>query len=115
MPRVNRDLQRRLEARRERTRPPAGDERRYRFASSGATDLVLPGEVSEAGPGALLGPTGQPLTRPQTLTPTRPARRASTEVHEVDYSYVPGDLRRIAIVLGGLLVLLVILSLVIRT
>lgn len=114
MPRVNRDLQRRLDARRERPRPAATGDRKYRFASSGATDLVLPGEESGRDPGSLLGPTGEPLTRAQPLTPTRPARRGSAEVHEVDYSYVQGDLRRIAIVMGGLLVLLVILSLVFR-
>jgi hypothetical protein len=48
------------------------------------------------------------------IAPRTPTARRRYVDYAADYAYVPGDLRRIVVVSGGLLVLLLALSLVIR-
>src|SRR5687767_14986042 len=72
MPRVNRDLQRRLAARRERERrrPPA--ERRYRFAPSDAVET--PAEAEDD----LFDGAPEMLPARESAAPGRPARTTRT-------------------------------------
>ena len=112
MPRVNRDLQRRLAARREREqrrRPTA--ERRYRFPSP--EQAVAP-EDAELGDGTEASTTETvepPRREARTAAATRgatarpPARTFADYASE--YAYVLGDLRRVAVVIGSLLVILI--------
>ncbi|HEY1246995.1 MAG TPA: hypothetical protein VGF29_19410 [Hyphomicrobiaceae bacterium] len=124
MPRVNRDLQRRLAARRERERRRP-TERRYNFATpepelideNGAdTDLdrsgldadtqVATSAPAERVPGsARSAPTG-------SATSTRGGVHAASRPfsdYKDEYAYVSRDLRRVAAVIGGLLVALIAL------
>lgn len=119
MPRVNRDLQRRMAARRERERRRPPTEQRYRFGSSGAT--VDPD--ASAGPrdiDTVSGPQTPPADSRAAVrsgTP-RPVPSAQSTAHRpfstyaADYAYVGRDLRRVAAVLGTLLAVLVVLYLV---
>jgi hypothetical protein len=128
MPRVNRDLQRRMAARRERERRRP-TERRYQFAPTGEPSV----EPEEAfGDGAPLAEetladveaNGGPMTEApppdrasRTLTRSgrgavaRPAPKPFSEYRD-EYRYVLSDLRRILLVIGSLLLVLIILSLV---
>jgi hypothetical protein len=129
MPRVNRDLQRRMAARRERERRRP-TERRYQFAPTDEAAAAAP--QTEAIDGApydqaevLDSPAGEatpaPVSRTTPTTPSspraargsvaRPAPRPFSAYRE-EYHYVIGDLRRIVVVIGSLLVLLIILSFV---
>ncbi|MBV9175054.1 MAG: hypothetical protein JOZ81_33785 [Chloroflexi bacterium] len=115
MPRVNRDLQRRLAARRERERRRP-TERRYRFASVEPQDET---ELAANGTDA-----GMP-TETGTQTVERPARagrpdsaRADRGVapqtrtfsdYAAEYAYVLRDLRRVVAVVGSLLLVLIVL------
>lgn len=118
MPRVNRDLQRRLAARRERERrrPPA--ERRYTFAPG-----EPPREAEEELPTA--APNGETRPRADTVgaapppaaaragrTPPKAAPRPFS-AYRSEYRYVLNDLRRVAAVIGSLLLILIILYFVI--
>jgi hypothetical protein len=114
MPRVNRDLQRRLAARRERERRRP-TERRYRFASAEPQDAEL----------AANGADGGASTEAGTQTVERPSRTARSDVarqsraaspptrtfaeYAAEYAYVVRDLRRVAAVVGSLLVVLIVL------
>lgn len=123
MPRVNRDLQRRMAARRDRDRRKPTGESRYRFAT--------PESVAEAEEAAANG-TARPIETP-TDRQTRPRRTTTTpDVREVaestrggvrpaalpfsayatEYAYVYRDLRRVGLVIGSLLVILILLSFV---
>jgi hypothetical protein len=128
MPRVNRDLQRRLAARRERERrrPPA--ERRYRF--SPAETVETPAEPEDE----LFDGAPEMLPAEETAAPPRPRRRAEAaaksappapagrttqranykpfSAYAAEYAYVGRDLRRIAAVVGSLLVVLIVLHFV---
>ena len=125
MPRVNRDLQRRMAARRERERRRP-TERRYQFAPPREPGL----EPEEAfGDGAPLAEDAPDSHAELTAAPetarsgvavrtrsgrgpvTRPAPRPYSAYRD-EYRYVVGDLRRIIAVIGSLLVVLIILSLV---
>ena len=107
MPRVNRDLQRRLAARRARERRREQVERRYRFAPTPLADeagdgLSASGSVrqpagTDSAAGRAAGAAGRGM----------PARPFSA--YRADYAYVLSDLRRIALVVGALLVMLVVL------
>jgi hypothetical protein len=119
MPRVNRDLQRRMAARRDRERRrPAGD-RRYRFnTTEPATEpdetLVAEDEVAET------VDTAPPPARARrdraavndgaasTRAPTKPGPRPFSAYRE-EYAYVFSDLRRVGLVIGSLLVSLIVL------
>ena len=139
MPRVNRDLQRRMAARRERERRRPSGERRYRFGAPEApveTDesVVENGEVldqveTEAAPAA---PPRQapaaappaPRTRAATTAGAKPSANGGVQTgvsagartgakpfsaYKDEYAYVYGDLRRVALVIGSLLVILIAL------
>jgi hypothetical protein len=111
MPRVNRDLQRRMAARRERERRRP-TERRYRFAPAEPTQLP-DDEIAEN------GPDGAPVAEARSAAAPRPARGATPRQaprpfseYRDEYRYVFSDLRRIALVIGSLLLVLIVLSLV---
>ncbi|GAC1318912.1 MAG: hypothetical protein NVSMB2_13910 [Chloroflexota bacterium] len=119
MPRVNRDLQRRMAARRERERRRPPTEQRYRFGNSGATvdaDASTTPQDSEtastpqASPGESSAAVRSGTARPSTPANTTAHRPFAT--YAADYAYVGRDLRRVAAVLGTLLALLVVLYLV---
>jgi len=107
MPRVNRDLQRRMAARRERERRRPSGDRRYRFgtpeAAVEADEMVVDRdeeiEASEAPP----TPPAQ-SSRAGTKTTARPF-----SAYKDEYAYVYGDLRRIVVVIGSLLLILIVL------
>jgi hypothetical protein len=109
MPRVNRDLQRRMAARRERRRAPT--ERRYQFGPS-PQPFDADNELLDA---AELDADATAAAPVATLA--RPGRRGEVAVvahrpfssYAADYAYVLQDLRRVGIVFGLLLAALVIL------
>jgi hypothetical protein len=125
MPRVNRDLQRRMAARRERERrrPPA--ERRYRFAPSGdavetptdtedqvfdgAPDMAPATETPPSRSSRTVAGTAKPA--PAMRTPPKTSAKPFSE-YAAEYAYVATDLRRIAVVVGSLLVVLIALHFV---
>ena len=120
MPRVNRDLQRRMAARRERERrrPPA--ERRYRFATP-ETDLAADEAAFDA----------EQTAQEEVVTPPKRSRQARENAatsqaaslarggvkagtlpfssFRSEYAYVVSDLRRVALVIGSLLLILILL------
>jgi hypothetical protein len=109
MPRVNRDLQRRLEARRERERRRPPVERRYRFSSPDAPDPETNGaSAATLDSAAPPRPAPPAAVRATKAPPTRPAPRPYS-AYARDYAYVLSDLRRIGIIYGSLLLALVVL------
>ena len=136
MPRVNRDLQRRLAARRERERRRP-TERRYNFATTEpelidavdadttTTDDVDALDDDTADNGVATSPSADraPASARATRTPsstatsslpssTRGASRSTYRPfsdYKQEYAYVYRDLRRVAAVVGGLLIALLIL------
>ena len=128
MPRVNRDLQRRMAARRERERRRP-NERRYQFAPPGepsvepeepfgdgaplAEEAVADTEPNRAPATEAPAPgrASRTLSRGNRGAVARPAPRPFSEYRE-EYRYVVGDLRRIVVVIGSLLVVLILLWLV---
>jgi hypothetical protein len=120
MPRVNRDLQRRMAARRERERRrPAGD-RRYRFETTEPAvgpdeTLVADDEVTEAVEAPPPKPARAGRDRPAPNDGAVAARAATKSApkpfsaYRAEYAYVFADLRRVAIVIGSLLLILVVL------
>jgi hypothetical protein len=139
MPRVNRDLQRRLAARRERERRRP-TERRYNFATTEPelvdaieTDAEVDTdsaemETVEAGAEASANAdvaTSAPTTRAPASTraaragvATAPSSAARGNVratyrpfsdYKEEYAYVYSDLKRVAVVVGGLLIALLVL------
>ena len=105
MPRVNRDLQRRLAARRERDRRRPAPERRYRFQTAPPDEA----DVDLAQDAAIDG-TPQQASEPRTRRgqSERPAARPFSE-YALDYAYVASDLRRLAYVVGAILVILIVI------
>jgi hypothetical protein len=107
MPRVNRDLQRRLAARRARERRRGPAERRYRFAPTPRPDEAVDG-LGESGPAhrpaGADSPAGRAATSVGRAGPARPF-----SAYRAEYAYVLSDLRRIALVVGVLLVMLAVL------
>ncbi len=109
MPRVNRDLQRRMAARRERDKRRVPSERSYRFAPSADAEA----ELANGAAAAQEAPKSQaatraPAARPAGRTPARSTPRRYAD-YAAEYAYVLGDLRRITVVVGGLLVALIAL------
>ena len=120
MPRVNRDLQRRMAARRDRERRRPGGDRRYRFettepAAEPDETLVADDEVADAVQAAPPPPTragrdratatdGAVSARGQTRSAPRPF-----SAYREEYAYVFSDLRRVAVVIGSLLLILIVL------
>jgi hypothetical protein len=121
MPRVNRDLQRRMAARRERERRrPA--ERRYRFVGPEApeseveADEALLEQDGQAESIAASTPTGRSARESAPATTPASAARGATRTapkpfsaYMDEYGYVYGDLRRVGLVIGSLLLILVVL------
>lgn len=121
MPRVNRELQRRLDARRERERRRIpGTQRQYQFSPATPGDHEAPSDHGRVESGGEVGVNSTALT---ALRPSRsPLERGSLTRHaprpfseyRQEYAHVFGDLRRIVLVMGGLLLLLLALSFVVR-
>jgi hypothetical protein len=126
MPRVNRDLQRRLAARRERERRRPSTERRYQFTSPNAAvepvedavdESTLADEPVEAARPAAAAPVarGANTRVPTASQPAAPAARATARgprpysEYGAEYAYVRSDLRRVAAVVGSILVVVLVL------
>jgi len=117
MPRVNRDLQRRMAARRERERRRPSGERRYSFAAP-EPGLELPadeqalveedGQTSDIADAPAARSARLPSAAAQSRAAVRPTARPFS-AYKDEYAYVYGDLRRVGAVIGGLLVALVVL------
>lgn len=103
-----------MAARRERERRRPGGERRYRFEAPPEPALETDETQAEAN-----GEATEALERP---APARPSRTTLTQPRGVarsapkpfsayreEYAYVYGDLRRVAAVIGSLLVALIVL------
>ena len=107
MPRVNRDLQRRLAARRERERRRPSTERRYQFGTAepdlAPEEQVLEEELEEA------GEIQAPAKRDGARATTRADAARPFTSYASDYGYVLTDLRRIVFVVGTLLIALLVL------
>jgi len=112
MPRVNRDSQRRMAARRERERRRPGGERRYNFATP---EPALEPDETLVEPN---GETAAPARKTRSATSTVAAQSAIKGGSRVarpfsefkdEYAYVSGDLRRVGMVIGSLLVILLVL------
>lgn len=120
MPRVNRDLQRRMAARRERERRRPTGERRYRFATPEPalepeegvldTEAGLSEESLDQAPArSRFGRTSAPAaTVPPARGDVRTAHRPFS-AYKDEYAYVYGDLRRVGLVIGSLLLALIVL------
>jgi hypothetical protein len=107
MPRVNRDLQRRLDARRERERRRPAGERRYQFTST--TPLAdVPADGPDADSATQVRTVSQPVERSARVATARPAPRPYS-AYAQDYAYVLADLKRVAVIYGGLLLALILL------
>lgn len=116
MPRVNRDLQRRMAARRERERRRPATEQRYRFGSSGATvdpsTSAAPDEIDDRSTTETrrIAPRSAGQSAPATAGAAHGAHRPFS-AYAAEYAYVGRDLRRVAAVMGTLLVILLVLYL----
>jgi hypothetical protein len=117
MPRVNRDMQRRMAARRERERRRPSGERRYQFTTPEPRlepddEALVEEEDGQAeADKTVAAPAARPA-RTATGASVRGASRVTTRpfsAYKDEYAYVYGDLRRVAAVIGGLLLALVIL------
>ncbi len=109
MPRVNRDMQRRMAARRERDRRRPG-ERRYRFATPQTDEALLEqeGDVEDLDAETATAPRAAAAA----VASSRGGVRATPKpfsAYSTEYAYVATDLRRVALVIGGLLLALIIL------
>jgi len=123
MPRVNRDLQRRMAARRERERRRP-TERRYNFtpaesevidengSDAGTFEDVADAEVATSAP-AERAPASARGTQTSASTTARATNARPTpppfSAYKDEYAYVYRDLRRVAAVIGGLLLALIVL------
>ena len=123
MPRVNRDLQRRMAARRERERRRPSADRAYRF---GSPEAALEPDEALASPEATDTDAAETRALEQASRRSRSARAAANESQPArgianpathkpfsafkdEYAYVIGDLRRVALVIGSLLIVLILL------
>ena len=103
-----------MAARRERERRRPTTERRYRFATSepdiAPEEQVLEEELEDAGEIAA-PPARRSGARDGSSTRTAEARGPSRPFTDFrsEYAYVVGDLRRIGVVVGSLLAILIVL------
>ncbi|HET6314862.1 MAG TPA: hypothetical protein VFG86_00285 [Chloroflexota bacterium] len=112
MPRVNRDnrdLQRRLAARRGRERRRPSSEPRYSFAPAETVETPpdTDQETDDGRPEVLASQATS-----AAVASAKPAARANYRPftdYRQEYAYVASDLRRIAVVVGSLLVVLILL------
>ena len=117
MPRVNRDLQRRMAARRERDRRRPPTERRFDVTQLGPADAVdaLPtqdNDVLDAAPvvsGRAASKSARAIVTPR---PTAKPTPKPFSAYRAEYQYVVADLRRIVVVMGSLLAVLIVLHFV---
>jgi hypothetical protein len=111
MPRVNRDLQRRMAARRERERRRPPTERRYPVQTDEPVDEAADAELLDGSPEVAAAPTATATARPSGAAKTTAARAPARPFsdYRAEYAYVGADLRRVAIVIGSLLVVLIVL------
>lgn len=119
MPRVNRDLQRRMAARRDRERRRPASERGYRFAPpEGSQQPALEADASSAvdDEQTTTEAVAPPPKRARAITRDSAAARENTRAvplpftaFKAEYAYVLSDLRRVALVIGSLLVILLVL------
>jgi hypothetical protein len=105
-------MQRRMAARRERDRRRPSGERQYQFTTP--EPGLAPDEqalVEEDGQAAADTPVAASAARPARTTTSASTRVPSRpfSAYKDEYAYVYGDLRRVAAVVGGLLLALVIL------
>ncbi|HEY3057368.1 MAG TPA: hypothetical protein VGL99_00170 [Chloroflexota bacterium] len=120
MPRVNRDLQRRMAARRERERRRPPGERRYRFESPEAIDALAEpdGDLFDGAPEMLpesAARAARSSGAARAASVPRATQRATPKpfsAYREEYAYVGADLRRIVLVIGSLLVVLIVLHFV---
>ena len=110
MPRINRDLDRRLAARRERERRRSAGTPRYRFGPSAPDEIEPTAQEAEEQTPAQNG-AARPRSAPRPEPVSRSRVRSFAEYRQ-DYAYVGVDLRRVALVVAILLVLLLVLWLV---
>ena len=119
MPRVNRDLQRRMAARRDRERRRPAAERRYRFATPEAalepddTLVADEDETTEAAADLEKAPPkrARAVKTEVAQASTRGGSRAASlpfSAYTAEYAYVLGDLRRVGLVIGSLLLILLL-------
>jgi hypothetical protein len=116
MPRVNRDLQRRMAARRERDRRRPS-EPRYTFTTpepglEGEEELAEQDGQTQAATETAAESTRSATAAVQTSASGRGAARTTYKpfsAYKDEYAYVSGDLRRVAAVVGGLLAALIVL------
>jgi hypothetical protein len=101
---------------RERRRPPS--ERRYQFGTPEAAEAEELNGAPEAEAEATAAPSAPPARRATAPPPatrgsavTKPTNRPFSS-YRAEYAYVTSDLRRVAIVIGSLLIALILLSLV---
>jgi hypothetical protein len=119
MPRVNRDLQRRLAARRERERRRPSGDRRYQFTSPNAAiepvdestrvdeTAAFDEPVTAAAPRATVRARADEGSAAAIRAAARGPRPYSE--YRAEYAYVRSDLRRIAVVVGSILVIVLAL------
>jgi hypothetical protein len=115
MPRINRDLQRRMAARRDRERRRPAAERRYRFGTSEPAlepDDTLLADGEEATEAVETPPKRSRAIKTEApQSSARPGSRAVSlpfSAYRAEYAYVLGDLRRVALVIGSLLLILLL-------
>jgi hypothetical protein len=122
MPRVNRDVQRRIAARRERERRRPPGERRHPLTSADPLETVAEPEdqVFDGAPEMVSAAPATPGRRATARAAATPARAPSAgrptgkpfSAYREEYNYVTSDLRRIVVVVGVLLVVLIALHFV---
>ena len=114
MPRVNRDLQRRMAARRDRERRRPAAERRYRFATPEAAlepDELLVANGDEATEVETPPKRARTIKAEAAPSSTRGGTRPAAlpfSAYRAEYAYVLGDLRRVGLVIGSLLLILLL-------
>lgn len=84
---------------------------RYRFKPAAPPDALVDGVNLAAPDVATPSESSQPKARAAHVAAGRPVARPYAS-YAPDYAYVPGDLRRLALIVGLLLLALVVLSLV---
>jgi hypothetical protein len=118
MPRVNRDTQRRMAARRERDRRRPATERRYNFGAEPLAEADELPESLESQAAIEDGPVARRQPRRDAPAAATASRGSTARPYRAfasyrdEYTYVLSDLRRVALVMGSLLVVLIVLSFV---
>jgi hypothetical protein len=117
MPRVSRSVSQRYANAAKRKAKRRGEGRAPSPPPTGAQPPVqvpagLAPPAAEVSPPSASTPAARPLSARLTREPSRLVARRPAAAPIIDYSYVPGDLRRIGIVAGALLLALIALTFV---